>query len=95
MANLEIAYFTKDRNENVAGREISAETISTLSGSNQQSAVTPPNADLVKINASGGAARVSYKSSNSVAAATTPFIDSGEVLWLPAVPGWKVGAISG
>jgi hypothetical protein len=70
MASLEIAYYTRDQNLNIPGVEISAETISTLSGSNQRSAVTPSNAAYVTVSANGGAARYSYTSATSTAAAT-------------------------
>jgi hypothetical protein len=95
MASLEIAYYTRDQNLNIPGVEISAETISTLSGSNQRSAVTPSNAAYVTVSANGGAARYSYTSATSTAAATTPWLASGEVRWLRAHSGFKVGAITG
>lgn len=95
MASLEIAYYCKAPNQNMPGDGISAETIATLSATNQRSGATPAHADYVKISANGGAARYSYTSATSTASATTPWLGSGEAIWLPAHAGWKVGGITG
>lgn len=95
MASLEIAYYVKDRNENMCGNGIRAETISTLSATHQESGATPSEADYVVITPNGGAARFSYTGTASVASATTPWLADGQERWLPARAGWKVSAISG
>lgn len=84
---IEISYWRRSRNENIPGAEVSAESLS-ISGTSARSAVTP-DCDYVKITATE-AARVSYTSATSTAAATTPYLLANETLWLDAVVGWKV-----
>lgn len=86
---IEISYYGQSQvNPNIAGFEISGESLS-ITGTSARSGATPDNAVLISITATE-AARVSYTSATSTASATTPYLASGGTIWLDAKPGWKV-----
>lgn len=85
---LEISYYTKSRNQNIAGAAISAESL-TLSATSALSGATPANADIIKIQATENA-RFDYSSATSTASSTTPYLASGDAIYLDAKPDFKV-----
>lgn len=86
---IEISYYGQSQvNPNIAGFEIAGESLS-ITGTSARSGATPTNAVLIKIEATE-AARISYTSATSTAAATTPYLGANKEMWLDANAGWKV-----
>jgi hypothetical protein len=98
---LRVTYWTASKwNQNVPGAVIYSES-RTVSGTSAQSGVTPDNAVFVSLrNTETGDVNFDYSSANPTALATVSSagasggIGASERLWLDAVPGNKVAAIT-
>lgn len=93
---VEITYYAACRNASMYGQPISSETC-TASGTSALSAATPANADIVRLKATAND-RYAYGTGSPTATATAGanghYIASGDVIDLPAVPGWKFAVIT-
>ena len=97
---LKITYWTESRNKNIPGAVISAESLA-VSGTSARSGATPANAVFVSIrNTETGDVNFDYSGTAPTAVATTDSthasagIGTGERLFLDAVPGNKIAAIT-
>lgn len=92
---LEITYWVKSGNGNIARAPVLSET-RTLSGSSAQSGATPAGAQYVSITATE-AARFAYGSNptaTQAAGASGHYLASGERIWLDAIEGNKIAGIT-
>jgi len=90
---LEISYWTGTdaATREVYGTFISAES-RTLSGTSAQSGVTPPNAVIVRVEATE-AARLLY-GADPTASASSLYLGAGGIIEFAAVPGAKVAGVT-
>ena len=93
--SLEITYYTETRNMNLYGQPISSET-RTASASSAQSGATPSNAVIIRIKSTANN-RYAYGSNptaTATAGASGHYIASGDVIDIPAIPGYKIAVIT-